>query len=99
MTAQFDEYITYKALGRKYDDTGKLLDHLLAEVPDGGTPDIKGFGEIRNLCAKVPAALIDRLDSVIGFLDISKREFVELAVFEAIQRSEKIIKDSMAEEK
>lgn len=95
MSGQFEEYITYRALGRKYDDTGKILDHLLSDVPEGSSPDIKGYGEIKNLCAKVPSALIDRLDSVIGYLDISKREFVELAVIEAIQRSEKIIRDSL----
>lgn len=98
-SSNFDEYITFKALGRKYDDSGKLIDRLLQDVPDGCQPPIEGYGEIKNMCAKVPSALVDRLDNVSDFLDISKREFIEIAVVAAIQRAEQIIKDSKAGDK
>jgi hypothetical protein len=89
---EFDEYVTYRALGRKYDDSGLILDKMLDETPHDNK-------DIKNVCAKLCTPLVDRLESVTGFLDISKREFIELALIEAIQRSEKIIKDSLPDSK
>lgn len=92
LSNQFDEYVTYRALGRKYDDSGRILDKMLDDLPHNNT-------DIKNVCAKLCTPLVDRLESVVGFLDISKREFIELALIEAIQRSEAIIKNSLDDPK
>jgi hypothetical protein len=43
---------------------------------------------MRQMCAKVHPALIDRLDQVLNLLDMSKREFIEAAVSDALAHAE-----------
>jgi len=89
---QFDEYITFRALAHKYDDSGKILERILDNEPSDPT-------KIKNVCAKLCTPLVDRLESVIGYLDISKREFIELSLIEAIDRAEKIISETISQDK
>lgn len=97
MSSQFDEYITYKALGRKFDDSGRLLDLILDNSPDD--PEAARISaELKQICAKISPAVIDRLDSITAFLDISKREFIELALIEAVRRAEEISHESLNED-
>lgn len=82
---EFEEFVLYKALSHKYDDSGFILDKLLDEGLASG--DIT----IRNVCAKVPSTLVDRLDEVCGFLHVSKREFVERALVDALDRASSVM--------
>lgn len=78
---QFEEFILFRALSHKYDDSGHITDKLLED--GASTGDLT----IRNVCAKVPSTLVDRLDEVCGFLHVSKREFVERALIDALDRA------------
>jgi hypothetical protein len=42
----------------------------------------------QNVCAKISNELFSRLDGVCSMLDLTKREFVEAALIEAITRAE-----------
>jgi len=69
---------------------------IASSVPEGATPlpfdqVMKEFG-IRNLCAKLPEALCDRLDNLCGFLDISKRDFIEAAIVDACKAAELVLR-------
>jgi hypothetical protein len=88
LSKQFEEYVTYRTLVHKYDDSAHLMDRLLERGESKGI-------EVKNVCAKLGIPLVDRLESVVEFLGVSKREFIEFAIIEAVQCSEQIIKERM----
>lgn len=82
----FEEVIQLQVLKLKAQSSGRgghLTDHLLESVPE--TP------EIRQMCAKVSSLLYDDLEQVCGLLDLSKREFIESAVSDALKRAHEVI--------
>jgi poly-D-alanine transfer protein DltD len=90
-TMNFDEVIQLQVLKLKAlthgVNNGRLVDHLIEQ---NETP------ELRQMCAKVHPSLIDRLDQVTNLLDMSKREFIEAAVSDALARAEEAIERSGA---
>lgn len=62
---------------------GPILDQLLEEAGEGAP--------IRQMCAKVSTVLYDDLESVCELLDMSKREFIESAVSDALRRAHEVI--------
>jgi hypothetical protein len=82
----FHQYIQHKALSFKFlDGNDKLLDKIIEEE---NSPLI-----FKNVCAKLPEQLVDRLDGTCGMLQLSKRKFVELAIIEALDRCDAIIQE------
>lgn len=102
--SSLDRFIQYKALGVIY-GSGYSLGHIEESLKGGSIvvtdengeqvqdPGLEHVLPVKNLCAKVPTALVDELDRVIGLLGINKRDFVELAVREALQTANKILED------
>lgn len=78
---QFEEFVLFRALCHKYDDSGRITDKLFEEGAAVG--DVT----IRNVCAKVSSTLVDRLDEVCVFLGVSKREFIERSLVDALDRA------------
>ena len=81
----FEETIQLQVLKLKAQSSirGQLLDHVL----ESENPPI----QVRQMCAKVSTQLYDELESVCGLLDMSKREFIEGAVADAISRAKDVI--------
>ena len=78
-----NEYLAYKVLEKKYCDRGyDLIDYAIEKGDD--VP-------VRNMCAKVHPAMIDRVDNVCEILGISKRRFIESAVATAIHEAEELL--------
>ena len=70
-----------------YDEAGNLLEPTLENA-------LQGTGlEIRNVCAKVPASLVTELDKTLSILQMKKRDFIEMALRDALERASKIIDD------
>ena len=81
----FEENIQLHALKLKATLSGpggRLLDQLLEQTESP---------QVRQMCAKVSSALYDDLESVCGLLDMSKREFIESAVSDALRRAHEVI--------
>lgn len=81
----FDELVQLQVLKRKAVLEGahpgsRLLDAVL-DAHDGP--------EIRQLCAKVTSTLYMRVERSCEALDLTKRQFVEWAVMDAVQRAER----------
>lgn len=95
--SRLDLLLTYQTLKMMQPD-GYLLDSYLADcdelnrVQPDGTFDHE-VADVRNVCAKVHVSLSDRIDSVCTFLGISKRQFLEAAFIEAVDRA-KVIMES-----
>ena len=80
-----DVLVTHAALGHMVD--GDLMNLLGDEVLS--SPEFSA--QIKNVCAKVSAQLSDEIDSICGFLGISKRKFLEAAFIEAVDKAKAII--------
>ena len=63
--------------------SGSLMDHLI----DQSAAKI----EVRNMCAKVSPQLYQRLEDVCNLLDMSKRQFIEAAVSDAIVKAQELV--------
>jgi len=86
----FEEYITYKALGLKHGFTSAMdLEEMLKE---------NGSIEIRNVCTKMSKELSDRLNNTVNFLDMRKRKFVEMAIIRALDDADVVIQDNLEDE-
>ena len=78
----FDELVTLQLLKRKALMTGahphpRSVDTLI---------DSADSPEIRQLCAKVTRTLYARVEEACSVLDLTKRQFVEWAVSDAVAR-------------
>ncbi len=85
----FDETIQLQVLKLKATSggiKGKLLDQLLEE--SGET------AQVRQMCAKVSHLVYEDLEQVCQLLDMSKREFIESAVIDALSRAHQVIDQS-----
>jgi hypothetical protein len=83
---QFDQYIQYKALEFKFQGTSFPNSFLDDAVDRSGES-----APIKNVCAKLHVSLSDKIDETVAMLNMSKRKFIELAIIEAIARSESIV--------
>lgn len=65
--------------------SGRLVDQLI-EQGEG-----EGKVEVRNMCAKVSPQLYESLEQVCSLLDMTKRQFIEAAVADAVGKAEDLI--------
>jgi len=87
---RLDEILTYKALAFKHGaDQSPLLDMVVAQNPDN--PALQNV--TKNVCAHLSIQLVDRLESALGVLDMSKRQFIETAIIDALDRFDAIAHD------
>lgn len=87
----FDQYIQHRVLSFKFTnvDNGKLFDRLL----ESGQIVDTGSVELRNVCAKLSVELADRLDNTLGLIDMSKRQFIEMALIEALDKVDQAVQE------
>lgn len=80
---KFDDLIQYKALHFDYVSSGAN-----AEIFYEGFSAEEKKKHFRNVCALISIPLFDRLENTCGFLDISKRQFIEAALIECLDKAE-----------
>lgn len=106
--SHFDQFIKYRALRFKFDSLGSStlgdVESLmeagsLLKTDDGQTVRSTTLEEqfpqlrIKNVCAKLSGDLVDRLDNSLGILGMSKRDFIEMALIEALDRVDQELHD------
>lgn len=96
---QFDQYIQYRALAFKYETLksgviSSAIEQMIEKMPKNGL-DADGLKlpPLKNVCAKVSVSLSERLDNTTSTLGISKRQFIEMALIEALDRADEIMGD------
>ncbi len=102
----FKQYIQYKALDFKFATAGNSIDQLerlvaggsVGHAVDGQFVPAQTLEEVcpiplRNVCAKLSVELVDRLDNALGVLSMSKRQFIEMAIIEALDEVDKVLQD------
>jgi len=83
----FDELVSYSILRHKASMSDPA--DLIGQLPDG-TPGM------RQMCVKLYQPLFDRLETITQLFGVSKRQFVEAALYEAVNRAEDAAQASQA---
>ena len=105
----FEQFIQYRALSFKFKSEGVSLgvfERMLANksigtnqdgtfVPATSLEEVLPF-KVQNVCAKLAQPLVDRLDQALGVLGMTKRDFIELALIEALDKVDQVLKDTDA---
>lgn len=79
-----DDLIKLHALKLRQASTGGfLLEEAVKQNPD----------RFRNLQAAVSVELFDAVENVCGMLSLTKRQFIEAAVIDAVNKAETAIRD------
>lgn len=69
-----------------------LVDQLILQNPDGAKENL------RNICAFISPELFGQIDSLCDLLDLSKREFVEMALVDLVSKAHAVIDQTNAME-
>ena len=100
----FEQYIQFRALAYKYetlkgDKFSRAINELIDQTPlEGFEAEGLKLPPLKNVCAKVSVELADRLDYTISKLGMSKREFVEMAIIQALDFSDHVLECVGADE-
>lgn len=90
MNTHFEQKLLHKALNYKFNEVhGSILERAVEEMATQENPPIK----LKNICAYVPETFAKRLEDMLDLLKMSKREFVTLALHEALDKADKIIEE------
>lgn len=81
----FEQRVLHQSFKQKFSDQGNLIDMVIDQNPD--------IPELKNVCAKLHINLVNRLDDVVNHLGMSKREFIEIALIEAMDKAESILSE------
>lgn len=86
----FDQFIQLHALQLKQavegSGNGQLIDKLLESE---GYEELKA--EFKTVCAPISIPLFDRLNERLDMLGITKREFIQAAIVNALERVDQIV--------
>lgn len=103
----FNQFIQYRALKFKFSSMGsysisdmeRMVDNgTLLQSDDGVTVRRATLEEmspvaLRNVCAKLSVDLVERLDKTLEVLGITKRDFIEMALVEALNQVDQHLLD------
>lgn len=82
---RLNEILTYKSLAFKHAaDNSQLVDYIVETQPEAVQAVTK------NVCAHLPIPLVERLENSLAILNMSKREFIQAAIIDALDRFDKI---------
>lgn len=85
-----DQKLLHKVLDYKFKTSGAAaLDFVLNDPSNQEA--IKG--KFKNVCALIQEPLTNRLEETLAVLNMSKREFLEVAIIEALDKVDSIINE------
>ena len=91
--SHFDQFIQLKALQFKFGTTGGdsslLIDQMWAD-PDY-RPEMEK--QMKQVCFPISVQLFERFEKKLDLLSLSKRQFLEVALIEALRRVDEILDD------
>lgn len=85
----FDKLIQFKALSHIYGHGADFADRLL---DPSNTEQVEKL-KMRNVCALISVPLFERLESSCALLDLTKRQFIEAALIEALDKADLIVQE------
>ena len=82
------EKLTASVLNFKYSTLGHSSSKI--DLIEMGVVDDDPRFEIKNMCAKVPKILDEKVTNTADWLGMSKRDFIEMSVINAIEEAESL---------
>lgn len=82
--SDFKRFLQYRALDLKFSLQG--TDIADAVIESGAEPV-----PLRNVCAKLTVELAERIDQVAANLGVTKRQFIERALIEAMDQADAML--------
>jgi hypothetical protein len=79
--------LLHKVLDYKFKNDAAILDHVLNDPSNHEAIKVK----FKNVCALISEPLTNRLESTLSILNMSKREFLEMAIIDALNNVDSII--------
>ena len=87
-----DETVLLQVLKFKQLNTrGHSLGHDLLGRMIEDQPEVKE--KMRNICAFISPELFEKIESLSNFLELSKREIVEMALLDFVEKANKIVEE------
>jgi len=83
---ELNEYLHYRALAAKHDN-GQVYAGLIDSLVESGSVTVP----TRQIATVVPATLVDELDDLLAILKMTKRQFMEMALVDAMQEANAIL--------
>lgn len=92
---KLDQFAKMRGFQQSHNSTGSfVVDHFLkGENGDELRAELK----LKRIQFDTSSQLAERLESVCSLLECSKREFLEMAVWEAIERAQGVFEDAYKE--
>jgi hypothetical protein len=78
--------LTYKALGFLHN-----MDSLVERALENPSQELQEKLKIKNVCAAINGDLVERLENTLGILKMSKREFLESAIIDALDKADAVM--------
>lgn len=82
--SDFKQFLQYRALDLKFSLQGTDLADAVIESGEMPIP-------MRNVCAKLTVELAERIDQVAANLGVTKRQFIERALIEAMDQADAML--------
>lgn len=86
MKSILEKKLTYKALGFLHQN-----DFLIDAALEDPSPELKEKFKIKNVCASLPGVLVIRLENTLSLLGMTKREFLESAIIDALDKADLVM--------
>jgi hypothetical protein len=86
MKSILEKKLIYKALGFLHEN-----DFLVDAAMENPTAELQARFKIKNVCAALPGVLVERLESTLGILGITKRDFLHSAIIDALDKADAVM--------
>jgi len=88
MKTILEKKLTYKALGFLYQN-----DFLIDAAMENPSPELQAKFKIKNVCAVIPGVLVERLESTLSLLNMTKGEFLTSAIIDALDKADSVMEE------
>lgn len=86
--SKLEQKLIYKSLGYLQNN-----DSILEYALQNPSPELTAKFKIKNVCASLNGELVERLENTLGLLRMTKREFLEAAIVEALDKADEVMQD------
>ena len=88
--SHFDEYMLYKTLAFKFQSNNQQVMDLILDN-EKELEKVRKQVALKNISTVLPESFFNELDALLQDLEISKRKFVELAIYDGYERLKKVV--------
>jgi len=86
MKSILEKKLTYRALGFLYQH-----DFLIDSAMENPSPELQEKFKIKNVCAQLSGVLVERLETTLSLLNMSKGEFITSAIIDALDKADVVM--------